>query len=87
MVVKALTQLDRFLDAMTARMTPDVAREMVDFQFDLATRERLEELAGKANSGLLSEEEREEYAQYIEVGDLIGVLQSRARRVLERKSA
>jgi hypothetical protein len=84
MVAKALTQLERFLDPLTHRLTPEIAREWLDFRYDPATQAHLAELADKANDGSLTDDEREEYAQYVEVGDLIGILQARARNVLRQ---
>jgi hypothetical protein len=82
MVVKALNQLERFLDPLSNRLTPEIAREWINFRYDAATEARLAELAERANEGLLTDQEREEYAQYVEIGDLIGILQARARGVL-----
>jgi hypothetical protein len=64
------------------RLTPDMARALVDFRFDAETQARVAELAEKANEGQLTDDERQEYAQYIEMGDLVGILQARARKVL-----
>ena len=57
------------------------------FQEDLAdekTQLRLDELSDKCNEGLLSSEEREEYNIYIQAIDFIGILQSKARKILRR---
>jgi len=86
-IVKPLTQLERFLDRITSRLTPEDARELVDFRFDSATQAYLAELAEKANEGSLTEEERGDYTQYIEVADLIGILQARARGILRQHGA
>jgi hypothetical protein len=85
MVVKAFGQLEQFLTPLMDRLTPDMARALVDFRFDAETQARVAELADKANEGQLTEDERQEYAQYIEMGDLVGILQARARKVLRRQ--
>jgi hypothetical protein len=86
MVVKAFTQLEQFLAPVTDLLTPEVARVLVEFRFDAATQTRVAELADKANEGLLTDDERMEYAQFVEMGDLVGILQARARKVLRRQA-
>jgi hypothetical protein len=85
MVAKALTQLERFLDPVSELLTPEIARQWLNFKYDAATQSHLAELAEKANEGSLTEAEREQYAQYVEIGDLIGILQARAHGVLNRR--
>jgi hypothetical protein len=46
---------------------------------------RVEELADKANEGLLTAEKRAEYKYYVDVDDLIGLLKAKARRLLGRQ--
>jgi hypothetical protein len=48
---------------------------------------RVEDLAGKANEGLLSTEERAEYRAYIETSELLALMQLRARQRLGLSSA
>ncbi len=79
------TVLDRFLDPVTDCLTPAVAERIVGVQVDSQTQTRLDELAAKANLGQLTEQEREEYAQYVEGMDLVGILKAKARKVLQRR--
>jgi hypothetical protein len=46
-----MTVLDRFLDPVAERLTPDVARRIIDLRLDPSLRARLDELAAKANLG------------------------------------
>jgi hypothetical protein len=85
MVASALTQFERFIDPVTELFTPDVARKLLSFRFDDATLDRIDELAAKAREGRLSDEERKEYSRIIEVGDLIGSIQARAKGFLRRQ--
>ena len=80
------TVLDRFLDPVTDCLTPAVAERIVGVQVDLQTQARLDDLAEKANRGELTEEEREEYTEYVEGMDLVGILKAKARKVLERQA-
>jgi hypothetical protein len=80
------TVLDRFLDPVADCLTPAVAERIVGVPVDPQTQRRLDELADKANRGELTEEEREEYAEYVEGMDVVGILKAKARKVLERKA-
>ena len=51
---------------------------------DLVTQARIDELAAKCNEGELTEAEKREYGAYVEAMDLIGILQAKARTILER---
>jgi hypothetical protein len=84
-VLKSTTVLDRFLDPVTACLTPAVAENIVGVRVDAQTQSRLDELAEKANLGELSEGDREEYAQYVEGMDLVGILKAKDRQVLKRR--
>jgi hypothetical protein len=87
MDVKPLTPLEHLLDRMSSLLTPEMARELVEFRYDAPTQAKIAELAGKANEGTLTLQEREQYAQYVEVGDLIGILIARARKLLREQAA
>ena len=76
--------LDRFLDPVTECLTPDVAERIAALGLDAQTQSRLDELAEKANSGHLTEEERSEYEEYVDGMDLVGILKSKARKALQR---
>jgi hypothetical protein len=77
--------LDRLLDPLTRRLTPAAARALVEFRVDPATLARIGELAEKCNEGELTAQERAEYEAYVRAGDLITVLQSKARRLLKSR--
>lgn len=76
------TVLDRFLQPFTDCLTLDVAQRIVNLHLDFQSQTRLEELATKANEGQLTEAERQEYEEFVEGIDLIGILKARARTVL-----
>jgi hypothetical protein len=60
---------------------------VADWRADDETQQRLDELGQKANEGALSAAERQEYDTYIRVIDFIGILQAKARAVLQRTGA
>jgi len=74
--------LDRMLEPV---MTEEFARYLVGLRADSATQARVDELADKANEGLLSRDERDEYEAYITANDIIAILQAHARRALRRR--
>jgi hypothetical protein len=79
-----MTVLDRFLDPLTDCLTPDVARRIVDLKIDPSLQSRLDELAEKANAGTLSAKELQEYEEYVDGIDLVGILKAKARLSLVR---
>ena len=78
------SSLDRFLDPATGCLTPQVAQRIVDWRPDPELQARIQELGRRANQGILTAEEDAEYEQYIEDGDLIALLQAKARGILAR---
>lgn len=67
----------------------DLPRQAAEFLLGLdleeSDHERLAELNAKANDGSLSDAERAELEEYLRVGDLIAILQSKARRSLRSR--
>jgi hypothetical protein len=82
---EAIQTLDVLLDSVVECFTPEVARRLTNLQVKPALQARLAELAEKANEGLLTNKERDEYAAYVEAGDLIGILQANARDFLDQQ--
>jgi len=77
--------LNRYFEPVAAALTPQAARALVELRPDAASTARVEELGRKANEGTLSDEEHEEYRQYVDAGDLIALLKAQARRTLSEK--
>jgi hypothetical protein len=86
MAVDQTNYMDRFLQPITELLTPEALRRIIAFRFDADTETRAGELAEKANEGLLTDEERSEYSEYIEAVDLIGIIQASARSMLARNN-
>jgi hypothetical protein len=76
--------LDRLLDPVTACFTPQVAQRIIDLRLDTELTARIEYLAQRANEGALTAEEDGEYKDYIEGGDMLSLLQAKARRFLKQ---
>ena len=81
------TVLDRFLRPFTECLTPEVAQRIVNLQLDSHSQARLDELAAKANEGQLIDDERQEYEEFVEGIDLMGILKTRAQTVRVRHAS
>jgi hypothetical protein len=78
--------LDRLLEPLAGCLSPDVAAKVADLRADDEMQARIDYLAERANEGLLTPDEREEYAGYLHAIDVITVLQAKARSQLRRQS-
>ena len=76
--------LDRMLDPVTACFTPQVAQKIVNLKLDPELMSRIELLAAKANEGALTSDEDAEYKDYVESGDMVALLQAKARQFLRQ---
>ena len=78
-----VNMLERVVDTLSACLTPESARRILEMRVDPAVAARARLYAEKANEGRLNPEEDAEYREYLDAMDLIAVLQAEARRVLE----
>ena len=85
--MSAIDYLGRFLEPMTEAFTPELAQKIVDLRADSETQARVDELAAKASEGKLTTDEEVEYKECIEAVDIVGVIQSKARRFPSRQRA
>jgi hypothetical protein len=76
-VLKQLADLD------VESISPATARKILELRFDASHHTRVEALSQKAQEGTLTPSEQDELDEYIRVGTLLSILQSRARRVLK----
>jgi hypothetical protein len=74
--------LERLLEPLAAGLTSEMARYIAEFRADEEVQRRIEVLAEKANEGELTDEERQEYEEFVDAGTLIAILQSKARKRL-----
>lgn len=77
--------LNSILEPVTECLTPEVAQKILAVRLDPRVQALLDELAEKANEGLLSEAEREQYGLYIEALDLVAIVKAKARAALARR--
>ena len=76
--------LDHVFDSFTDSLTPEIARKILDIHFDPQAQAQIDDLAVKANEGLLTPQERDQYEGFIEAIDLLGIFQAKARLVLSQ---
>jgi hypothetical protein len=84
MSTAATLSLDRLLEPLAGCLSPDVAAKVADLRADEEMQTRIDYLADRANEGLMTDDEREEYAGYLHAIDVITVLQAKARSQLRR---
>ncbi len=71
------------VDPIGKALTPDAARAILAVRADDETQDRIDELADRCTEGRLSPEERAEYQEFVSLFNLLALLQSRARSVLQ----
>lgn len=79
--------LDRLLDPISRCFGRKSARALIELQADPVAQARIEELATKCNEGRLSDKERREYETYVHIGNLVAILQAKARLFLKQHPA
>jgi hypothetical protein len=75
--------LARILKADEQALTPDVARYLLSMKLPAADEQRVNELSARARAGSLTESERQDLENYLHIGTLLGVMQSKARRLIK----
>ncbi len=82
--VQAQKIVSDLADSLGSTLTEAGARAILTLKFHGPTPERRQELAGKANEGLLTAEEFAEYETYAQLLGLLAALQSKARFYLKQ---
>ena len=78
--------LERLLEPVSRSLNAEAAKELVKLKADARTQARVDELARKCNEGELTPAERDEYERYVTAGNLIAILQAKARLLLTKKT-
>ena len=74
----------RVWDDESNGLTPTVARHVLKLRFSAADQTRMHELATKNQVGQITANETEELDNFVKVGDLLALLQSKARQRLRK---
>jgi hypothetical protein len=72
----------RLIESQPEPLNPDAARYLLQVRFTEHDQSRLQELAERSQDGTLSEDEGREFDSYLPIGNLLAVMQSKARQVL-----
>ena len=75
----------RLWESRTGRLTVPVARHVLKLRFAEADRARMSEFARKNREDQLTAAEREELDGFVRIGDLLAILQSKARKLLPNR--
>src|SRR5262249_35721517 len=75
----------RLIEAQEAPVSAEVARYLLGIEFGETDRLRMSELAERSKAGTLTPEDQVEFDSYLHVGNLLAVMQSKARIALNRK--
>ncbi len=73
---------NRIVRVSKADLAPAAAQFLIDLDFEDTDHERIADLQTKANEGLLTPIEKQELENYVHVGNVLAILQSKARRSL-----
>ena len=75
--------LDHYLEPVTSMFSREMAEAIVNRKPDERMVARVAELGRKADDGTLTEHERAEYQDFVDAGDLIALIKSKAKRFLD----
>jgi hypothetical protein len=75
--------LEGILGSLSQCLDPESARRVAEFRIAPDIQTRVDQLAERANDGLLSDDERAEYEALINAADFVAILKLKAQRQLE----
>jgi hypothetical protein len=78
--------LERLIDPKTGGFTEELARHLLGLDFPPQDHARYEELSEKAQLDKLADDERAELQDYVDINDLLTILQARARASLRERT-
>ena len=81
------TAFQRGVNPLLQLLLPGREDAVLSAETDQALRDRIEELAAKSTEGILSAEERDEYAGYVRANKFVAVLRRAARKVKSGSAA
>jgi hypothetical protein len=75
----------RLMQAQKGELSSEAAEFLLSIDFGEGDRQRMLHLADQSEAGTLTAEEQAEFDGYLHIGNLLAVMQSRARLALKRK--
>ncbi len=79
--------LERIIRPDSDGLSPEAARQILALDFPPEDHERMHDLSAKAQEGALSPDEQDELDSYVRVGHFLALIQSKARRSLQKSAA
>jgi len=73
----------RLIESQNCELAPEAAKYLLTLHFSDEDQARVQDLAGRSQEGTLSEDEAREFDSYLHIGNLLAVMQSKARLVIE----
>jgi hypothetical protein len=74
---------ERMIDPAEDNLSAEAARFLLRLDFREPDHTRMEELAQKSNDGTLTDDERAELQNYVRIGNVLALIQSKARISLQ----
>jgi hypothetical protein len=81
------TVLEQLLEPVGRSLNGEAARALIEIKVDRKVQKRIDKLAAKCNEGKLNPDERDEYESFVTAGELIAILQAKARLRMSRSAA
>ena len=78
---------ERVIDPNEEDLSPEAARFLLRLDFGEPDHARMQELAQKSNDGTLTADERVELQNYVRIGNVLALMQSKARLSLRHARA
>lgn len=79
--------LDRVLDPVGQALTPEVARRLINLRADPELQDRIDDLCDRNTEGMLTPDERLELETLVAAGNIVSILQAKARALLAGSNA
>jgi hypothetical protein len=79
------TILERVIKPERAGLSPELARHLLALDFPPADHARYQELSAKASKGTLSDAERAELEEYLDVNDFLTIIKAQAAASLRHR--
>lgn len=80
----SIAAIERLLEPVSRSLNVEAAKKLIKLKADAKTQARVDELARKCNEGALTPSERSEYERYVTAGNLVAILQAKARLILSK---
>jgi len=74
---------DRGTSPVIQMLSPEQARQLLEYRGDEQLRQRIDELAAKSNEGALTPAEKAEYEGYVRANKFVAILQAQAQKFLD----